>query len=679
MSLGTVDYAYTNLLTHLRQGSGISHQTVFSALPHYLAQLTLPHPTQLTAFVISSSLWQPLSVHNIRSLTAVYRSAIHVKHRILQNDADVWFARSRKDMLAEWVSAVLKGVSRGNPQLRIAILGGLLIGHNDLVPDGLPGGLKERLEGQIVIACAEMLEVTSSTEDMWNEEFMVERTESNGPVFLYSAYSVLPFVATGKLLALDLSVMIRLIQGGIKDAFLSGEFLSHLSTSISRGKEEKISISPESSLASTLEAISKAAVYQDVASLAKLQSRCLSLLAGKTPKVAWRTFQSISEDLECVTSKVELDWNGSHLANTNTEKDIGDSEELTTNIWKVLKTLLFTHLMVSQSILSSIQYLRPPPLAYVSDYSSSTIAISVLRSLNHLSFVISQFGGVTSSGEGFKELKRVFYMALDILSTDPNPQTSNTFVKELILRVQESRLVLDHPSRQSQTAYLLTMVEQLMLTLNDTVIENNVVPFCHPYLTTTEHRETYESAHSAMLSIFSAHSQKMENNIVGAGTSIAERLIPFYVEILLKVCFKYITPFRSLDSGTQNSSENKLNVSQLRMAYSSLLRSASVGKDNALAWLCIDALFMHIHAVTSHSPDGDLMHLYLTLVSLVSCAPPLLLPRVLLQIQNAFRNLGERGKSELGKAIVEEITHKIGDREKEMVLSWWCRVAPKYF
>lgn len=107
------------------------------------------------------------------------------------------------------------------------------------------------------------------------------------------------------------------------------------------------------------------------------------------------------------------------------------TRELSTEIWRILKTLLFSHLLISQTILSSIPYIKSPAQA-THEPSSSSISRSVIRCLDHLSFVLSQFGGVTSSAEGFKEIKRVFYMALDILEADEDPQTNDNFVKELI-------------------------------------------------------------------------------------------------------------------------------------------------------------------------------------------------------------------------------------------------------
>ena len=95
--------------------------------------------------------------------------------------------------------------------------------------------------------------------------------------------------------------------------------------------------------------------------------------------------------------------------------------------------------MLSQSLLSTLTYSRPfsstvPPLEsarpFVDSPTHSSLSLSVLRTLSHLSFVITKFGGVTStSSSGLAELKRVFYSALDILGADA--EASETFVKAL--------------------------------------------------------------------------------------------------------------------------------------------------------------------------------------------------------------------------------------------------------
>jgi hypothetical protein len=113
---------------------------------------------------------------------------------------------------------------------------------------------------------------------------------------------------------------------------------------------------------------------------------------------------------------------------------VPDSRELAANIWTILKTLLFMTVMLSQSVLSTTTYTPVSSIAASSDpersATHSSLALSTLRTLSHLSFVITKFGGVTSTSDvGFAELKRVFYSALDVLSADV--EASETFVKSL--------------------------------------------------------------------------------------------------------------------------------------------------------------------------------------------------------------------------------------------------------
>jgi hypothetical protein len=177
-----------------------------------------------------------------------------------------------------------------------------------------------------------------------------------------------------------------------------------------------------------------------------------------------------------------------------------------------------------------------------------------------------------------------------------------------------------------------------------------------------------------MLSIFTAHSQRKEKTELATKPSLAERLVPFYVDLLLQVC-----PFNQISRNThvrsfQDSAKNRLETSQLRTAYSNLVRSAASSGDDAITWLCIEAL---LEALASHSFSGTQMPLHLTLVSLVSCVSLSLLSRLLPEAEKVFACVSGTDRAELGNAVVEEITHRVGDREKETVLSWWGRVAPE--
>ena len=170
--------------------------------------------------------------------------------------------------------------------------------------------------------------------------------------------------------------------------------------------------------------------------------------------------------------------------------------------------------MLLQSIFSTVTYSRPvtsavgpPKFKQSLEHSPthSSLALSTLRTLSHLSFVINMFGGVTStSSDGFAGLKRVSYSALDVLSADV--EASEIFVKAVSLHGW-STWVLRHdtftdlsiqvvassstgrPSPDSLTrarqAFNLACVEQLVPLLSLDTIEHCVFPLCLPYVQVT--------------------------------------------------------------------------------------------------------------------------------------------------------------------------------------------------
>lgn len=136
-----------------------------------------------------------------------------------------------------------------------------------------------------------------------------------------------------------------------------------------------------------------------------------------------------------------ISLNGKKTSSLKSVASEPDSRELSEKVWTVLKTFLFSTLMVQQSVLDGILYVPPPrsPSNRSSKTSSaSDLCCSILVTLSSISFVIATFGGVTAGaspnadGEGrsFPELKKVFYMAVDVLSADAS--ASEEFVEHLI-------------------------------------------------------------------------------------------------------------------------------------------------------------------------------------------------------------------------------------------------------
>jgi hypothetical protein len=139
---------------------------------------------------------------------------------------------------------------------------------------------------------------------------------------------------------------------------------------------------------------------------------------------------------------IEKDWLSTSLASVTDGGVAPDSKEMAKSVWTVLKTLLFSIIMISDGVLSPLIFL--PPQALHEDVTASSLALSVLHTFSHLAFVISQFGGVTSTGKGFEELKKTFYLSLDILaSADGSRNIGNseaeTYVRQSCVALNSQR------------------------------------------------------------------------------------------------------------------------------------------------------------------------------------------------------------------------------------------------
>lgn len=156
--------------------------------------------------------------------------------------------------------------------------------------------------------------------------------------------------------------------------------------------------------------------------------------------------------------------------------------------------------MIVQAVLTTVVYVPQPtqetPAPPIP--SAHSFALTALRVFSHLSFVLPKFGGVTSTAENsFVELKKVFYTALDVLSSDAGE--SEKFVRmlcedtqlqglpflqyiALLLNSVCSELSHKLPARflHAKKAYSLACIEQLIPVLQDEVLRTEVYPMCQP-------------------------------------------------------------------------------------------------------------------------------------------------------------------------------------------------------
>ncbi|KAF8827484.1 hypothetical protein HHX47_DHR4000053 [Lentinula edodes] len=699
-------HAYTNLLQHLHRAQpALPLETIQSALAFHIANHSLV-PTPLAATAITSPLFlsYPFTLSRLQTLSNSFRHAIHLKFTLLSGPRFTFFERSISAHLAQWTKELIKGLQGGNPLLRLAAASGILLGLEDLrtqakansldvdsnssdlaSQDPVPNATRAKVEDEVVIAFAEVMDQEGVGRE-WESEFQQIALLSNSvPVdapadqipspsislptlSLILAAQSLPLVASSKLKALPLTALSQILTSCITEAFNEGDFLHQTTAS------------------ETLQPY--------IASLSRLEALVLSLSLSSRPREGLSSSQETLNRLQEIA--VQVVGVTPQLLSVNIPSATM-AVSPSSGPWITLKTLLFSIIMISDSVLSACLYIPPTDyrLSPTSSLSSpASLSLTTLLTLFRLSFVVSQFGGISSMGGGeeasFKEMRKAAYLALDILASGPE-DVSERFIDELMahrVSVYPGSQELGHPQtivekglkppveqiiELAKISFALSCIEQLVPVLSIKYLKGPVWNLVEPNLDlrhsppgtseasssspnyTTQQlmdqlmRETFESAHSVVLAILAANATNAD--LKGPGVSgsndgkgkareeedlslsdFCTRLVPFYSRCLI-----------------QNSAEGKLSTSQLRIAYAALVRSAcsSVSPTRyesdelspyTLAWYCISKLLSAIQNLGNDIPDLEQKHrLHITLIACVSALPLSLLGRFFEEIDGVLR------------------------------------------
>ena len=153
-------------------------------------------------------------------------------------------------------------------------------------------------------------------------------------------------------------------------------------------------------------------------------------------------------------------------------------------------------------------------------------------------------------------------------------------------------------------------------------------------------------------------------------SAFTERMVPFYLQCLLEAIVTFHSYPRINLTVSQNSSDGRLNVTQLCLAFAVLVKSASLTRDPALAWLCISSTLATCKELLQ---DIDRRHrLHLALISGLPSLPLALLPQALSAVKDVIDGTpNDANRKELVEAVFQEIMENVGDAEKEYVVRWW--------
>ncbi|KAI6114154.1 hypothetical protein F5141DRAFT_1195176 [Pisolithus sp. B1] len=624
---------YSVLLSSLHRASAPTPplSTLQGLIVHYLARLS-PAPTPLAATIVGSPLFRPFSLIKLDALKTSFRHAVHTKLHLLKDAPTGLFLPSLNVQLNAWLVAILKGLEGGHAITRLACCSGLLLGVEDILKH-LPSkqrDVESSVQDEIVLAFADVIDLFTSS-DSWGKEFRPETEageEDALTLSLITCAEALLAVPPEKFVALPLPQTLTSLVHAINKSFVSGMFLSSFRSSMEHHPEYKIHVKPGAPAFRDVHKVSSSPAMSNMGSLSRLCSRSISLFVDHRPKLA---LPHVQETFLCLESISRID-----LADAVDESIAPETRALTESIWTILKTLLFSTIMITGSWPLGCSLCSSRKLVM----SAPSLALAVLRGLYHLAFVIENFGG--AGHNAFPELKRAFYLALDILAE--HKAESEHFVQQLCEELWSNAYDLSHPVQRAKKAFGLSAIEQLIPVLAGSTIETFVLPFCSPHLDNARHRDIFEAAHSVVLAIFSHfHTQVADSTpLHGSEHAVSTAtMVPFYMRCLI-----------------ENSAEDRLNTTQLRLAFAALVK-------NSLLTAC---------KASSPAFDGDRVHrLHLALVSSVSSLPLALLSRVLSIVDGIIEGIenDDIKCDELLEALFQEIINNVGDAEKEFAVRWW--------
>ncbi|CEL51678.1 hypothetical protein RSOLAG1IB_00213 [Rhizoctonia solani AG-1 IB] len=675
----------------LSNSQSISHDQLLGGVAYYLT--TLPHPyirSFVTLAVSSTALWGVIP--HSTAFEKAHRSAIGIrqavqqavvaKYRALQDDPELTsilppLGRKRVSLaLDEWLDLVISGSHRRNESRdfvlpRLAFLSGLVLGLKELEKQdaALSQRIVSRSRGELVVSVAECLDLYAPSDSdpmpTWDSDLALRmrRAEAHLDIVVDLCAAALPIVSSDQLTALDLSKLTCVCVGSILNLFQNGFCFSLLESELVKLNSGRLGFKSAARFPGYIETLHKSSIYAHLGSVAKLIGHlCLSMAQSDfwKPRL-YPILNSLVDSLGQVSLNLEVSWSRCLLSQVERDVEIApEIQHVTTNVWHIFKSILFTTVLAFQSVLDATLY-----YSAVAIPEAKLLSRGILTSFCRLSFVSTKFGALTAEGGGFSEMKRAFFGALDILAFnyDDKDTTGDQSCLKLVadlsaeLSSMESSLATEHPITRGRVVYFLVCTEHVITQLPEQVIVDVVLPVVQRHLSNQDNREVYEAAHSVMLAVFAAHESQ---DPLGSDHPKWQRvhvLVPAYVGILL-----------------HNSEEDQLSTDQLRLAFQALVRSASFHEPN-LGWFCIEQIVEVIKQLTAKGPQkqDQILRLQLALVSAIPSLPTSkLLPMLGIVHEQIISNRASRGT--LAKATYREIAERLGDREKDIALRWWISV-----
>ncbi|KAG0262993.1 hypothetical protein BGZ95_003907, partial [Linnemannia exigua] len=291
----------------------------------------------------------------------------------------------------------------------------------------------------------------------------------------------------------------------------------------------------------------------------------------------WAPVEETLEKLHSFAVNLHVDWSqcalsqaDSFIERVESDRTGGLDAETTKStgmLFQVFKTLLFAYTMIFGAIVEKSTS-DPVPVGV-----ASQLDYLILDSYAYLFFVTYKLGpgGFQVYEELVTSILTRMVMseeqasALVQHSQDKDEHANRHILLNRTLKAMMPRAELGFhdPVMESRTLFFMNLLERVMAAIDETLLEDRLLPLVYPYLLKNDQRDLFESAHSVVMSVFLTNKR------------IAQQVAPFYSNLLI-----------------QHFPE-QINIDQLRAAFTTMIRSLS-GTEDALAWLCVEKLLERI-------------------------------------------------------------------------------------
>ncbi|KOS15953.1 hypothetical protein Malapachy_3319 [Malassezia pachydermatis] len=671
----------------------LDRNALYGSIGHYLSAMALVNVTEFAAALVTSpALWTPPSDVSQHTRDAVERAngiaqalsfAVSERMSLITKVLRRRSPRSAPKELKDWVKAVLDGVHTGmsypgarSSLAQLAMLTGLVQGiaheRKKRTKSKARSPLSFRLRKLAAMldpVWASALEPVLTPDKTWEAEFGAANVAVRTAALTLAA-GVVDLLPETAMQAVSDTAWIDSALPLLLDIFEARGMQDTLFHD-AHPRADGLLLLPKGSVSEQwCLRVQSHPLFAHAGPLSRLISAPLRRLGATMSAMDYASFlcdhpQATLPHLLVASEALNMAWTTSPLANVPADQIAEESRALTTDLWHVFKTYLFSVTLLLDAVANTVVEQCPSPAEVYPPGSTGSrsevlqrdwpamptsntpapyllVLAATLRIFGMLYWITSTF-----SMDGFESYRVVFYSALDVLSRDAEACTQlvSTMADELLQRYDDvpgGRSAKDTSFGQRiHATFFLLVVEQLASELPDTMIDHLVLPMCRPYLEDTRFQDAFESAHSVVLALYAAQAPR------------TKALTPFYVQLLLD-CFPA-----------------QLNATQLEAALSTVVESLS-DRSDSLAWWCIEQVDEALSAAQAQHKEDIAHTLGICLAALVPHVNLVLLRALLTKISARILELPAASPPRV--RLVERVHESLSDMDaatRSEAMHWW--------